>query len=78
MQQPQWSNPPCGYLKINFDATWNRNKAGMGFITRDTEGFVHEGGVCFSCIKRLVQVGLKLSSFFAASIGLKEPSNFLG
>lgn len=45
MQQPKWSKPPCGFLKINFDAAWSSNKAGVGFIARDTKGFMHGGGM---------------------------------
>lgn len=44
-QQLKWSKPLSGSLKINFDAAWIDNKAGMGFITRDEEGFVHGEGV---------------------------------
>lgn len=47
-QQLKWSKPLSGFLKINFDAAWMDNKAGMAFITRDEEGFVHGGGVFFN------------------------------
>lgn len=42
-----WTKPLHGSLKINFDAAWDNNKAGLGFIARDEEGFVRGGGVCF-------------------------------
>lgn len=42
-----WTKPLHGFLKINFDAAWEKTKAGLGFIARDEEGFVHGGGICF-------------------------------
>lgn len=35
-------------MKINFNAAWFDNKAGLGFIARDMEGFVNGGGVFFN------------------------------
>lgn len=43
----KWTKPLHGYLKINFDVAWVNNKAGLGFVARDKEEFVHGGGVCF-------------------------------
>lgn len=48
VQQLKWTKHPRGYIKINFDAVWNNNKAGMGFIACDMEGFVHGGGALFN------------------------------
>lgn len=46
VKQLKWSKPPSGFLKINFDAAWESNKAG-GFVARDTDGFVDGGGILF-------------------------------
>lgn len=45
--QSRWSKPPFGTLKINFDAAWEDCKAGIDFLTHDSDSFVHGGNLCF-------------------------------
>lgn len=53
-RQDKWSRPSPGVMKINTDAAWDCNNAGIGIIARDQDGFVHCGKLCF------VRIGLKL------------------
>ncbi|MBA0746912.1 hypothetical protein Gogos_009385, partial [Gossypium gossypioides] len=39
----KWEKPPCGFAKINFDATVSNEKMGYGVIVRDADGFVLGG-----------------------------------
>ncbi|MBA0683189.1 hypothetical protein Goari_024863, partial [Gossypium aridum] len=40
----KWEKPPCGTVKINFDATVFNNKTGFGVIVHDSDGFILGGG----------------------------------
>ncbi|MBA0676875.1 hypothetical protein Goari_018323 [Gossypium aridum] len=40
----KWEKPPCGDVKINFDAIVFNNKIGFGVIICDSDGFVLGGG----------------------------------
>ncbi|MFQ6641616.1 hypothetical protein Gotur_016511 [Gossypium turneri] len=43
----KWEKPPCGFTKINFDATVSNEKMGYGMIVRDADGFVLGGSGSF-------------------------------
>lgn len=47
VKQLKWYKTSSGFIKINFDAAWESNKAEVGFVACNTEGFVYGGGIFF-------------------------------
>lgn len=47
IRHERWQKPPDGFLKMNVDAAWISNKASLGFVVRDSDGFVHRRGMHF-------------------------------
>lgn len=43
----KWEKPPAGVIKVNVDATWNGEGAGIGVVARDSDGLVIGGCTCF-------------------------------
>lgn len=42
-----WLKLPDGFIKINVDDAWLDGKTGLGYVARDSDGFVHGGGMHF-------------------------------
>ncbi|MBA0766573.1 hypothetical protein Gotri_015603 [Gossypium trilobum] len=63
----KWEKPPCGTVKINFDATVFNNKTGFGVIVHDSDGFILGGGGGF----KYEDITAEWAKLYAFEEGLK-------
>lgn len=42
--------PHTGFIKINIDVAWLDRKAGLEYVARDSDNFVHGGGMQFTML----------------------------
>ncbi|MBA0568746.1 hypothetical protein Golob_006216, partial [Gossypium lobatum] len=67
----KWEKPPCGFVKVNFNATVTPNRFGYGMIARGEHGFLTGGGGGF----RVEALTVEWAELYALEESLKLASS---